>query len=385
MLSAPATVLLLAITVSADNPDFQACAESVGDKYIAARNRYLKGDVDVEMLKSKQGGKDWRQRVTAAALLGWHRHADYYETLTKAPTILDRRGRRQYRWARSPRELDVSAVPLMYELLFKQAQGESARDAAEALVALASKGARIDNDLLLAALTEPDTAKLTRRAAAFALSNLPDDAFTLPPKRLLEVASKEQDPEVTASLVSGVVRHRARIMDKDELVGMIVADTRIGTQLGETQVVRAAGEIGGARGAEVTMKFLQSTNSVAEQRWAVSALSRSQTEVGKQAVLNYAQAEKVPASVRLAAIQGLSQVAYDTDVGATLRNIALEPKRAPGDRVEAVRVLATLLRENRDAPIADELRKTLNQVDEADIEDSTLDAQIQKAIRQSDE
>ena len=91
-----ACLLTQSVPAAASTPDdFEKAVKEKGPEYVAARDKLLQPDADVNFIKGKLQSDSPRERLTAQIILGWRDHKDEYKKLL-SESIVDQRGEKRF-------------------------------------------------------------------------------------------------------------------------------------------------------------------------------------------------------------------------------------------------------------------------------------------------
>ncbi len=336
------TVTGIAWTHDARAVSFEEAVPLTGEAFSLARQELMHGEVTSEQLGLALAKGEWREQLTAMVLDGWLRHADTYQSILDGPRLADQLGNIVLPGLLEATQRDVDVMPLYYELVLKEtAQPESMIPLIRQLQAIGRRTpGKIDVRLLIDALTDPVGVSgpvrgyLAQVASVTENPNLSAMDFI----DLLRQENSREEPSsaVQVALVNGVIRAaRDRGPSRDFVIQQLL-EAGESADLPSATLVRAAGAIGG-RGAEaIILDYLQQSRTETEQRWALNALARVDTDRALETTLAYAKPAAPSAYVREAAIGSLGRYTYRGEIAERLEEIAGDDARPSAERRKAV-------------------------------------------------
>jgi HEAT repeat protein len=336
----------------AQGPDkFAACAAKMGKEFRQARDEFLAipADQTKTLLEQKLDSDSWQERLAARVLLGWQEHKADYQQLLQAPRLKNQKGDTHYAWGTGDGAIKAADVPLMYELLLKSDDPDAARDAADVLVALAQSrpDTPLDVRLLHRFLRDRPGNAAPRKTVAWLLGSLPakyQDKDELLKSLKAELGRKDRDHAVAESLVAGFSRAAEKLSarDRDQLVKDLVETEGLKEYLGKVLLTYAVGNIGGDQASEQLAQYLEKASDDVEQRWALRALGRSNSDTGTRFLIQFVDDRNLAQAVRGTAIEALGRAKWLPKVGEKLQAIALDTQAPEGQRIQALRSLETI-------------------------------------------
>jgi hypothetical protein len=330
---------------------FAACAARTGKDFRQARDEFLAlpAEQAKPLLEQKLDSDAWQERLTARILLGWEEDKAEYQQLLQAPRLKDQKGDIHYAWEGADGGVKAQDVPLLYELLFKSDDPDAARDAAGALVALAQSkpDTPLDVRLLHRFLREAPRDAAPRKTVAWLIGSLPakyQDKDELLGSLKAELAQKDRDRAVVESLLAGCshVAEKLSARDRDQLVRELVETDGLKQLLGKVLVTYAVGNIGGDQASEQLAQYLAKAPDQVEQRWALRALSRSNSDTGTRYLIQFVDDKSLAQAVRGTAVEALGRAKWLPKVGDKLQAIAMDTQAPEGQRIQALRSLETI-------------------------------------------
>lgn len=323
---------------------FKACATSMGKDYVKARDQFLAARPDAALLKARLESKDWKERATARALLGWLAQEKMYRDLLASPKAVSLTGRENYLWLRDPSMVKAEHAALCLELLLKESDtANSAMDAAEVLVTLAQQKVELDVSLFHDCLRDAKfTNSVVRIGAARVLSGLPTKTLKSGEvlTTLLAVLKREAPEEaVVRSLLQALTASAADLgtKERDALAKSLQENPQLTAVLGKVEAAKAVGNIGGDVAAQVAVDILEKADNNIDKHWALEALAQSGSDLAVRHLKKYAKDAKAPETLKAAAVKGLGETNFDEEA----LNILVD-NFSKGDDLMKLRVFKSL-------------------------------------------
>jgi hypothetical protein len=123
---------------------------------------------------------------------------------------------------------------------------------------------------------------------------------------------------------------------------------KLKSTLGDAAMTYTVAGIGGDRASREVGEYLASTDDMTQKRWALGALSRSESTHATKILLEYA--EHPQPALREQAIAGLARAPFTPEVGARLEAIAMNAQLDESQQIQAAGALAKIAAKNANHP-----------------------------------
>jgi hypothetical protein len=362
-----------AAAVGNEQPAFEDVAAATGERYVQLRNQLLSKGIARNAVADAARSNDWRQRGTALALLGWSEHSEKYSRLMKADKVRDRRGRERFVWSTDPQQVDATLLPLAYEFLLKNSAGTAGQEAAARIIPyLVTNESAGDLKVLAGAIHEPELDQQSRVAIARVIANTAGSVFSVADLRKIIAAEpprNQPNAEVVNWLLNGLVERAAKAdqASKREITSWLAESRDVSKLVGRRAVVHTVGALGADSAVPIVAEFLDQADSVADQRWAITSLSKMGTsDEATKAIVSVLTRRKLDPGILMAAVTSLSRVQYSSAVKNVLDEVMRDERLDPAVRRAAYDSLNRQLEANRGDSIRErEIRDVLRGVDPA--------------------